>query len=800
MSTALPHSPFACSCVVITAVFVLLVGRAYADEFDFFESKIRPILIDRCYACHSAKAEKLKGGLRLDTKEGIDRGGDNGPILVRGNPEKSRLIEAVRWGDEDTRMPPKKKLSDEQISDLVAWVKSGAPDPRVGVAAVPSTQPYDFESARKWWAFQPLNEPIVPRVKAQAWSRTAVDPFILAKMEERGLSPAAPVDKRALLRRATFDLTGLPPTEQEIESFLADESPDSFAKVVDRLLASPAYGEKIARHWLDLVRYADSFDSRGTGGAGDIREAWRYRDWVVNAFNADLPYDQFVARQIAGDLMPPEKGEDFNAEGLIATGLYAIGNWPGGDADKEKMLTDIVDDQIDVTGRAFLALTLACARCHDHKFDPIPTSDYYALAGIFFSSHILPGPGKKTEGSPVMQIPIASAQAVERRKRYEAQRAELEKNLKAAEYAPILQSLRPALAVSRVAARIPPLLATSWEPLPDPAPIREQLETLEHSAPPPLQFANGIQDGGTPNTPYAAIGDAKIHIRGRYDRLGEIVPRRFPKVIAGESQKPIDRGSGRLDLAQWVTSPKNPLTARVMVNRIWQWHFGEGLVRTPSNFGKLGVPPTHPELLDDLAGRFIQSGWSIKAMHRLIMLSATYRQSSVPTSMAMKADPGNLLFTRVSRRRLEAEELRDALLAVTNTLDVKLGGPAVNDLNIARRTLYVTTIRSDRSNFRTLFDAADPTAIIDHRIDSTVAPQALFLMNHPFLASKAAALAKLVQSQPSDDRARVDWLYRRLYARPATEAEIAIGLKVIPQSWEAYCQILLCTNEFAYVD
>ena len=785
------------SCLLLAAALFFSCPTARGGEADFFEKKIRPILVDQCYSCHSAQSKKLKGGLRLDSKEGIDQGGDNGPVVDRGNLEKSRLIEAVQWANEDLRMPPKKKMSDEQIGDLTAWVKSGAPDPRIGPSPAAGTQPYDFEAAKKWWAFQPVQKPKVPAVKRTDWPRTAVDPFILAKLEERGISPAPPADKRSLIRRATFDLIGLPPTDAEVEAFVNDSAPDAFAEVVDRLLASPRYGEKSARHWLDLVRYADTADIRHLGSVADFRESWRYRDWVVNAFNADLPYDQFITRQIAGDLLPPKSGEEFNAEGLIATGLYAIGNWPGGDADKEKMMTDIVDDQIDVTGRVFLGLTLACARCHDHKFDPIPTADYYSLAGIFFSSHILPGPGEKAGDSAVLQIPMATAPAIERRTRYESQRADLDKTLHAAEA--FEQITKPLAALqSRLNILTRP---TSIHPSPPTAiSLRSQLTALDQSAPPALQFANGIQEGGTPNTPYDKIGDAKIHIRGRYDRLGAAVPRRFPRVIAGESQAPIAQGSGRLELARWIAGDQNPLTARVMVNRLWQWHFGEGIARTPSNFGKLGSPPTHPELLDDLAERFVRSGWSIKAMHRLIMLSAAYQQSSIPDPTAIKGDAANLLFSRVPRRRLEAEELRDALLAVTDGLDPAAGGPAVNDLNTLRRTLYVMTIRSDRSNFRTLFDAADSSASVDHRIDSTVAPQALFLMNNPFLATRASALAKLAQARTLDDRGRIEWLYRRLYDRPATEAEIAIGLRAISRDWEAYCQILLCANEFVYVD
>ncbi len=529
------------------------------------------------------------------------------------------------------------------------------------------------------------------------WARSDLDRFILAALEAKGLRPAKPADKRTLLRRATFDLTGLPPTPEEVHAFLRDDAPDAFARVVDRLLASPAYGERWGRHWLDLVRYTDSFDARGLGGEMDCADAWRYRDWVVRAFNRDLPYDQFLTLQIAGDLVPSPEG--LNADGIIATGLLALGNWGGGDADKEKLLTDIADDQVDVVSRTFLGLTMACARCHDHKFDPISTADYYGLAGIFFSTHILPNVGPKTNGPPMLRIPL-----------------------------------------------LPPA----------------QLEALRKQKPvPPIPYANGAQEGGVPGSPHAGTHDVRIHIRGRYDRLGELVPRRFPEILAGRQQKPIANGSGRLDLAHWLTRPDHPLTARVMVNRIWQHHFGEGLVRTPSNFGKLGRPPTHPELLDFLASDFVRSDWSIKHMHRLLLLSATYQQASDSEPDTFKSDPDNLLLGRMNRRRLEAEALRDSVLAVSGRLDRTAGGPAVRDFAAPRRTLYLTTIRSDRSGFGPLFDTADPTAPVEKRTISTVAPQALFLLNHPFMlaadAGAGEANPRRRQGRIRTDRARVSF-------------------------------------------
>jgi hypothetical protein len=646
-----------------------------------------------------------------------------------------------------------------------------------------TTAVMDVDAARASWAFGLPKDHPIPAVRDVAWCKSPIDRFILAKLEENGLRPAPPADKRTLIRRASFDLIGLPPAPEEVGEFVADDSPDAFAKVVDRLLASPHYGERWGRHWLDVVRYADAFDSRSVQGdhigAGDISEAWRYRDWVVKAFNDDLPYDQFIINQIAGDMLPAPQGRQINRDGLIATTMYVIGNWPVGDADKEKMMADIVDDQIDVTGRAFLGVTLACARCHDHKFDPIKQKDYYSLAGIFFSSHILPSPGVKTAGSPVLEVPLAAPQVVEPRKKYLAAVEEIQKKLAAIGGKPDNKAKRAELGAA--------------------------LAKLKQNEPPPYDTANAMLEGGVPQSQYEGVHDWYVLARGQYDRKGDLVPRGFPQLLAGDHQEPITQGSGRLELARWIANPANPMTAKVMANRIWQHHFGEGIVRTPNNFGKLGEPPSHPELLDWLALRFLDSGWSIKRVQRMIMLSAAYQQSSEGDSQTMNADPGNKWFGRMNRQRLEAEPLRDAMLAVSGALDPTPGGPATRNLSTGRRTLYLMTIRSDRSNYRMLFDAADPTAIADHRIDSTVAPQALFLMNDPFVLDKAAALASRALAQPlPDDRARIDWLYQLLFARHADPNELAIAQSALqeagPGAWQQYCQLLLCTNEFAYVD
>jgi hypothetical protein len=915
-------------------LFTLLAPRAFAVEpggVEFFEQHVRPVLVEHCYECHGE--EKQKGGLRLDSHAGWQKGGESGPALVPGKPEDSLLIKAVQRLDKDLAMPPKKELPASAVQDLIAWVKHGAPDPRTGDAETQSAKAaptIDYAAERKKWAFRAPEKPPVPAARDGFRVQNEIDAFIAA----RAPSQAPPADARTLLRRLSFDLTGLPPTPVETDWFELAHRRDpqaAVAQLVDSLLASPHYGEKWGRHWLDVVRYADSIDSRGMGKEGDIMDAWRYRDWVVNAFNRDLPYDQFITHQIAGDLVAARA---WDAEKVIATGMYAIGNWGNGDSDKQKVYTDIVDDQIDVTGRAFLGLTLSCARCHDHKFDPITAADYYGLAGFFFSSHILAKFSPPTDGEKLMRIALLSPEEKMQRETLQRQLAAIDAQLTSG-LRPLTEEKRDVLSKAGLHARTPkgkdnpsvvvntteaevkfltvtlPGRALAVHPGPqapvsavwkapvstrvkisarlhdadgkcgngiewalrlgartlgsgtmdnggsaafpeteldvaagdlvrlvvsprgeytcdstqvdfvvraadrdwdlrrallaaadegfticegdgerfsgetkDPALEQRRAELAAQLTPPPM--CQGLQDGGVPGSPYAGFHEARLHVRGRHDRLGEVVPRRFPRLLA-DGAPPIE-GSGREALARWVASPENPLTARVMVNRIWQHHFGgAGIVRTANNFGKLGEPPTHPELLDWLARRFIEEGWSVKAMHRLICLSATYQQSCTGS------DVENRNFSRQNRRKLTAEELRDALLLAAGRLDRTRGGLSVNDLNTPRRTLYLTTVRSDRTSYQMLFDGADPTSIVEQRTDSVVAPQALWLLNHPFVRAQSAALA---QRLPEQDR--LAWLTRELFSRLPTAAERAlVGETPV---WERVCHALLCSNEFAYVD
>lgn len=905
----------------------------------FFENRIRPLLVEHCYDCHSGT--KTKGGLSLETRAGWALGGDSGPALVPGDVKNSLLLQAVRRQHADTAMPPEGKgraLTGSEVADLETWVRSGAVDPREAGSKVAGM---DAAKAGSWWAFQPLPASLVPLTPAR------VDAMIDARLSEVGLTPAPRAGAATLLRRAAFDLTGLPPSEEMAEAFLKQDSAAAFLKVVERLLAAPQYGEKWGRHWLDVVRYADSLDSRGSGKEGDILDAWRYRDWVVKAFNDDLPYDRFVTHQIAGDVLA---AEHWDPALVVATGLYALGSWGNGDADKEKVHTDIVDDQIDVTGRAFLGLTLACARCHDHKFDPITTQDYYGLAGIFFSSRILDRFAAKSAGEKLMRIPLLSKDESAVRQTRLARMAVLERevsNVKVvltektqrfagqeglwslhakgvanpsltvntraeeARFSTIQMPPRsvavhpgPQMPVSiswcapqsehvHVSARLKDLdpncgdgitwalrlgkrelasgvvknggvgeieldgvdakaqerilliirpgreytcdttgislriegtrpwdlvetvltsgLAGPWEAFggessspEDAGQLREwaaEKQTLERELA-AVGYAQGLQEGGIPDTSYAGFGDVRIHKRGRYDQLGESVPRAMPSILTPRQPR-INAGSGRLELARWVADAQNPLTARVMVNRLWQHHFGEGLAPTENNFGALGTPPSHPELLDALAAEFIRAGWSIKHLQRLIMATAAYQRSSTPPPGAALKDADNRLLSHQRRRRLTAEELRDAMLAVSSALDLTPGGESVRDVMSSRRTLYLTTIRSDLASYQALFDGADPTGIVESRVEATVAGQSLFLLNHPFTLQQAGRLASLIPKGGTQDDAGLDWLCRRLFLRPATPEEARFSAAFLPgdpSRWEALCQMLLCSNEFVYVD
>jgi hypothetical protein len=632
----------------------------------------------------------------------------------------------------------------------------------------------------------------VPAVTDREWPRSGLDRFVLAELEKRTIPPAKPAERRVLLRRVAFDLTGLPPTPEEVETFLKDDSPDAFAKVVDRLLASPAYGQRWARHWLDVVRYADYHDGnpKARNPVCEPLEAWRYRDWVVRSFNRDMPFDQLIVHQIAGDLLPAPDGKEPYADGLVATTFLVNGAWDRGDADKEKMVSDMVDDQIDTVGKAFLGLTLGCARCHDHKFDPLAQTDYYALAGIFYSTRMLTELGTKGGEITLQRRPLAPKDVVEKRAAQLKQLSELNAKLAGAD---------------------PKNPKAPKQPLDDAErkTLTERRDQFQKELLPEPPLALAVSEGGVPGGLFPKIQDVPLHVRGSYTRLGPVVPRAMPRFFAGDQQPKIASGSGRRELAHWVASKDNPLTARVIVNRVWQWHFGTGLVRTPNNFGLLSEPPSHPELLDWLAKNFVEDGWSLKNLHRRILLSATYQQSSVASPEVFARDPENRWLGRFVPRRLEAEAIRDAMLFAAGGLDLAPGGPATHDLGTTRRSLYVQTARWDRSNFAILFDAANPDAAVENRDVSTVAPQALFLLNHDFVLSQAKGLAdRVTRDEPKDEAARLQRLFHLVFARPVTADEMKIARQLLAGPWKGetdaawrdLAHVLLCSNEFVYLD
>ncbi len=1001
-----------------------------AAQAAFFESKIRPVLLEQCVPCHGPTAQQ--GGVRLDTAL------DTWKTLTPGAPGKSTFIHAVGYAG-DVQMPPTGKLPAAQIADLTQWVKDGAYWPEKAASAAPDVR-------RKHWAFQPVRLPIVPKTKNTVWAASPIDRFVLANLEKAHLTPAPAASKRQLIRRVYFDLVGLPPSPQAVDAFVQDKSPQAFVKVVDGLLNSPEYGERWARHWLDVARYADS---NGLDENMAFGNAWRYRDWVVNALNSDKPYNVFLEEQIAGDLMDSSSGAALRNERITATGFLTLGAKVLAEQDKPKLVMDIVDEQIEVTTKATMGLTIACARCHDHKFDPISTKDYYALAGIFKSTKTMANlafvsqVNERKISTPALET--AQRARMETMRRLEADlktakaegaksvafqiRADADKYLKAgwelAQQPGVLLSIGDALdapnglrrqilpAVSfvkgnavrdttnygkdlgvivtdkapvsaeweitvpdagryqvelRYAAQesrpvsliindkivrknAAPGVTGSWMPdtqrweaqgiylfaagvnklkierndgpiphisriLVAPAPTAPAMAGVEGKSETAESIAKrdglipdvvtrwagrlvGVRDPQTvraklmedaalfaapekseafyspatalvvknaenaiaeamktaPQVPVVmAVEDAAkpenvpVHVRGSTQNLGDIVPRDFPqtlKAVCPSNEVPDEKGSGRLALAHWLTRPQHPLTARVQVNRVWQHIFGEGLVRTPDNWGLKGEKPTHPELLDYLASTFItQDKWSQKKLIRRLVLSSTYQMATVATPEITKRasllDPENRLLWKMNRRRLEAEPLRDAILVVSGTLENRLGGTLLtskdNDYvtndqsgnaaqyDAPRRSLYLPVIRNAVYDYFQAFDFGDGTSVNARRASTTVAPQSLFLLNSPLVrkASDAFARSLLVPAPTSADAAsdarRVQAAYRRAFGRAAAPDEVTRALGYVSRydaaliarepdsdkrkqrAWQSLCQALLASNEFLYVD
>jgi hypothetical protein len=961
---------------------------------EFFEKRIRPILIERCYECHSANAKKLKGDLRLDHREGWSKGGDSGPAIVPGEPEKSLLVQAVRWLDENTQMPPKNKLPQAEINALVEWVKMGAPDPRNNSLSTLNSSSSQLLQKTNHWSYQPVRKPTPPKVKDTRWPQGDIDHFILAMLEERGLKPAPDAGSAALCRRIHFDLTGLPPTPDELTAFeqSAIGNPQSaITALVDRLLASPRFGEHWGRHWLDVVRFGESVTLRGF----IFKEAWRYRDYVIDSFNRDTPFDQLIREHIAGDLLS-HRSVDERRRQMIATTFLAMGNWNLEEQDKKQLDMDVVDEQLDTIGKAFLGQTIGCARCHDHKFDPIPTTDYYAMAGILKNSRTLKhanvsewleaalpvepeqekllseheaavaalqaeikaaketakalagasgelkGDAKKASVIAARELPgivVDSAQArqvgswkhSQYSKHYigdgywhDDNSGKGEKTLSFAPeltkpgryevrlayvHAPNRESKIPVTifhadgeTTVHVNQQEPPVIdgrfvslgqfrfeangfgyalvsnegttgyvtadAVQFLPADEAgaestrlAPARSGergtrngIQNLHTSAPanagPDIKALEAklkkLQESGPRRPMVMAVKEAEkaedipVHVRGSVHNLGNVVSRGFLMVASRGPAPPMaETESGRRELAEWIASADNPLTVRVMVNRVWLWLFGEGLVRTPDNFGTTGEAPSHPELLDYLAARFVAEGWSVKKLIREIALSRTYQLSSAEAEVtrlsstrhpkpetrnkgqslltsAATIDAENRFLSRIHRRRLTAEQLRDSMLAISGQLKLEAGGqsyPAsrVSDFGFEfaepRRSVYAPVFRNALPEIFQAFDFAPSSMVTGRRNTSTVPTQALFLLNHPFVREQAQAAAKrLLTERISSDAARIDRAYCLTLGRSPSSNERALALRHLAaaneptEAWTELFHALFASADFRYLD
>ncbi|MEZ5398624.1 MAG: PSD1 and planctomycete cytochrome C domain-containing protein [Bryobacteraceae bacterium] len=856
-------------CILLFAASVALAD----DPAAFFENNVRPVLAHNCYSCHTASA---MGGLRVDSREALLKGGKRGAAIVAGKPDASLLLAAVRQSDPSLKMPPSGKLSATEIAAVARWIETGAVWGAEAAPARPSSKYIITPEQRHWWAFQPIVKPGPPRVKNERSAANDIDRFVLAALERERLQPNPEASKADLLRRVYYDLTGLPPTASQIDVFAADKSPGAFANVVDELLASPAYGERWGRYWLDIARYSD--DKLNPTQDEPYENAWRYRDWVIQAFNDDMPYDLFLKAQIAGDQME-------HSEKLVGgLGFYALS-------------PQFQDDRVDATTRGILGVTVACAQCHDHKFDPIPTKDYYALQGVFASTEITEYPlapeaevkkfkdARKNVDDAKKEIDdFLDRQANELAEIFAAQTAEYIQAVRdEAEPAgldpetlarwkryltetkrehPFLDSWRESsfsldefqktvIALNREKKeidktnmirlggsdarrdlanadllslardkyflwrdlfgagrfdkfdsgllyakpnRLEPFLASAWKQHLEG--LRTHLAAREKAMPEQYPYFHTIKDVEKPH-------NVRIQIRGSRDNLGDEAPRAFLSVLATGDPEPFQSGSGRRELAEAIAGRDNPLTARVWVNRVWSYHFGRPLVGTPSNFGQLGEKPSHPELLDYLAARFMEQGWSLKSLHREILLSAAWRRSAANNPANFARDPDNRYFWRANRRRLDIEPLRDTLLAVTGELNGKAGGPPLKltDSTNTRRSVYGFVSRRKLDGTLALFDFPNPNNLSEQRIETATPLQQLFFLNSRFVEDRAIALACRIESAAFDDAARIQAAYRLVYGRTATKEEVAVGLEYVKHdSWANYAQVLLGANELLFVN
>ncbi|MBA4016492.1 MAG: hypothetical protein C0483_04835 [Pirellula sp.] len=812
--------------ICLASVVVPQVGYgAEARDFADFEKHIRPVLVKHCYACHSEKSEKVKGGLLLDTRAGMLRGGDSGPAVVPGKPQESLLLEALRY--EGFEMPPQGRLPDDVVKHFEIWIAGGAADPRDG-GAQESKSTIDIEAGRKFWSFQPIRDARPPQPQSAGWVQNDIDRFILVGLEQKGLTPVRDAAPEQLIRRATFDLIGLPPTPEEVREFLNDvakqsESGEAFEKLVARLLASPRFGERWGRHWLDVARYAES-----TGGGHNVLFplAFHYRDWVVDSLNADKPYDQFIREQIAGDLLPADDAARRNHQ-LAATGFLAVGMKDLRENDTHRFRMAMADEQIDAVGRAFLGLTLACAKCHDHKFDPIPTADYYALAGIFTSSE-----------------PMLGARRNRQRNAFAAgvlSKADSSAAIGDAEFAELLKA-RVEVTYKRLAVRDEQWRILNLKGLkvkemekhaemlgtdPKVRKLRDELKVLEERLAELTERYDAALRQSMMGMRDSNIEDCAIHIRGEDSQLGPTVPRGFPQVLVSGNARPLPSDqSGRLQLAQWIADPAHPLTARVMVNRIWQHLFGAGLVETPDDFGFTGQPPSNPVLLDYLATRFVAHRWSIKKLIAEIMQSRTYQLGAEHDAQAYEIDPANRLLWRANRRRLDSDALFDGVRQTSGDLVYDRPRPTIplttNDDRVKsmdlqawfmpttrHRTIYQPVLRDHVPDDWKLFDFPDPELVTGARGITTVPTQALHLMNSAFIATQSLKTAERLVAGGGEPRGIIEEAYLRILNRRPQAVEVDDALVFLNKfesggakrenAVAALCQSLFASAEFLYL-
>jgi hypothetical protein len=802
--------------IIAAACLWAAVGaEAVANPADaaFFESRIRPVLVKHCYECHSAESGKSKGGLLLDTKAGIRAGGDTAPAVVPGDPSKSLLLEAIQHRDPDLEMPPKEpKLADAVIADFEAWILAGAVDPRETAVAHAERPPVTVETGRQFWSYRK------PEMPAQAPG--GIDGFVQARLQENGLTSAPEAGPVVLLRRLHFDLIGLPPTPEEVAAYLGDPSEAKLEKRVDELLASPRFGERWGRHWLDVARFAES---NGRESNLTYPHAWRYRDYVIDAVNADVPYDRFITEQIAGDLLPAADDAE-RARLLIATGFLALGAKGLNEMNPAQFAADLADEQLDTVSRAVMASSVACARCHDHKSEPFSMEDYYALAGIFKSTETRYGTwidSENNNASRLIRLPDLPGQLIPNKsvtpdqvKKWKADLAKLDQEEKDGQ-----EYVKKAQAEGRdLSGEYYQMLSSAIRIYWSRGGINGRMETVDDEGR-ALPLCMGVREA-------ERITDSPLYLRGEIAHPGQPVPRGFPQVIEVGGDVPKDR-SGRLELARWLTSLDHPLTARVMANRVWRHLLGTGLVDTVDNFGFSGGRPSHPELLDYLAIRFMEGGWSVKTLIREIALSETYRQDSTHRADAYGKDPDNRLLWHAHKRRLDAEVIRDAMLAVSGSLDTarrpgslvaELDGQSVSligfntklppDLDGSNhRSIYLPVMRDQLPDVLEQFDMANPNLVTGDRDVTNVPLQALYLLNGPFVQKQAASLARRVAGEAPDLPGSIRRAFERCFNRPPDEREQQLAASFFqsasaddPALLTAFCQSLLSSAEFRYAD